>query len=204
MFFLSVRVLICPRFLFNCFICASILLIHHGSILVLFLFLTPNISVTTTAPVYTKSFSYVIFTTSVLFITSSTFLVFSNNLCFSIPLSGGNLSLVSFDSTLHLFKYSHVLFCNLHIHLYYRNIAYFLLNIRHHAIFQHNFTFFHKHILSFMIKSKNHPSSLLLSNLTSPYPISSILLCISPSSKSESHFLFKIYSSDQPIFTLLH
>ena len=104
MFFLSIRVLICPRSLFNCFICASILLFHHGFIPVLFLFLTPNMSLTTAAPAYTQSFSSVIFPNLVLSITSTNFLVASNNLCFSIPLSGGNLSLVSFNKTLYIFS----------------------------------------------------------------------------------------------------
>ena len=99
MFFLSIRVLICPRSLFSCVTCASILLFHHGSIPLLFLFLTTNISVITTAPAYTKSFSFMMFPTSILFITLSTFLVASYNLCFSIHLRGGNISLASFDST---------------------------------------------------------------------------------------------------------
>ena len=111
-----------PRSFFNCFTCASVLLFHHGSIPVPFLFLTSNISVTTTAAAYTKSFSSMIFPTSILFITSSTFLVTSNNLCFSIQLSGGSLSLVSFDSTLHIFSSmikSSFVIC---IYLYYKNI----------------------------------------------------------------------------------
>ena len=75
---------------------------HPGSIPEHFLSLTPNISVT--VPAYTKSFSSVIFPTSILFITSSSFLVASNNLCFSIHHSGGNFSLVSFESTLRIFS----------------------------------------------------------------------------------------------------
>ena len=135
-FFLSIMVLICPGSLFNSFNCSSILLYHHGSIPVTFLFLTTNSSVTTTAPAYTKSFSSVIFPTSILFITSSTFLVASNNLCFSIHLSGDNLSLVSFDSTLRIFSsmvMSSFVIC---IFIFIKKtLLFFLLNIWHHAIF---------------------------------------------------------------------
>ena len=72
----------------------------------LILFLTPNVFVSTTAPAYTKLFSSVVFPNSILFIISSTFLETSINLCFSIPLRGGNLSYVSFDSTLRIFFFS--------------------------------------------------------------------------------------------------
>ena len=136
MFVLSIRVLIYPRFLFNCCTCASILLFHHGSIPVLFLFLTPNISMTTTAPGYTKSFSSVILPTSILFITSSTFLVAYNNLCFSIPLTCFSIPFTySCPQCIMHLRYGHVLVRNLHIHVYYKNIAAFLLNNWHHAIF---------------------------------------------------------------------
>ena len=97
-------VLICPRSLLNWYTCASIFPFYDVFIPMLFLFLTRNIFVTLAAPAYTKSFSSVIFPTLILFTTSSNFLVASNNLCFSIPLSGGNLSLVSFNSTLRIFS----------------------------------------------------------------------------------------------------
>ena len=92
----------------------------------------------------------------------------------------------------HSFKYCYILICHLHSHLYYKKIASFLLNIWHHAIFQHNFTFFHKHILSFMIKSQETSLIFIVSNLTSSFPTSSMFFYISSSSRYENYFLFKM------------
>ena len=61
MLFLSIRLVMFSRYLFNCFTSAFILFLRHCYIPVFSLFLASYISLTTTAATYTKSFSSVIF-----------------------------------------------------------------------------------------------------------------------------------------------
>ena len=103
--------------------------------------------------------------------------------------SGGNLSVVFFHSTLHLvmslFVICIFIFSTKALHLFSSTFG----TMQSSSTTSHSFI---NTSCPSWSNTKNHPPSSLLSNPTLPFPISLMILCISSSSKSGSHFLLKM------------
>ena len=153
---------LCPRSLFNCFTCSSIFLFYHGSI-----------------PVF----------------------LYSWLLIFPWPLQHQhilNLIFLIFFLSLLMAHYAffQVWSC-LRSQFAYSSLLQKLQKLLFYSTFgtmQSSSTTSHSFMNTSMTKNhpKNHPSTSSYSNATSWCPISSMFLCVSSSSKSDSYFLFKM------------